>query len=293
MKYILIDCDNTMGIPHCDIDDALAILYILGHPEANCVGITATYGNNSTDKVYECTANLLRNLHFTDIPLIKGEKDALSRSSRAGAFLNHQADQYGGSLSILATGSLTNLLAAYELDPYFFDKVSEIDLMGGITQPLMVNGRKMDELNFSCDPRAAEVVLTKGRNVSVVTGNQCIDAYFYRKDYDRLLHQNPKLGRYLAQQTAYWFAYYEKNYGMDGFIAWDVIAAIYMMEEGLYDPGCQRCQVSEKNLRQGWLPACETCGTKLKFPIIKSWDAVKTEMINKWINIGGNHVNQK
>lgn len=188
---------------------------------------------------------------------------------------------------------MTNLLAAYELDPYFFDKVSEIVLMGGITQPLMVNGRKMDELNFSCDPRAAEVVLTKGRNVSVVTGNQCIDAYFYRKDYDRLLHQNPKLGRYLAQQTAYWFAYYEKNYGMDGFIAWDVIAAIYMMEEGLYDPGCQRCQVSEKNLRQGWLPACETCGTKLKFPIIKSWDAVKTEMINKWINIGGNHVNQK
>lgn len=293
MKRILIDCDNTMGIPGCDIDDALAILYILGHPEADCVGITTTYGNNSTEKVYGCTAKLLRDLHFVDIPLVMGEMEASSRDSQAGAFLNQQADKYGGSLCILATGSLTNLLAAYELDPLFFDKVSEIVLMGGVTRPLLVNGRNMDELNFSCDPRAAEVVLTKGRNVTIITGNHCTDAYFYRKDYERLLSENPKIGQYLAGYTDYWFTYYKETYGIDGFIAWDVIAAIYMMEREFYTANLVHCQVKAENLQRGFIPAGGPCEVQLNLPTLKKWDTIKTEMIDKWINIGGNHVNQK
>lgn len=293
MKHILIDCDNTMGLSGCDIDDALAILYILGHPEADCVGITATYGNNATDRVYECTAKLLADLDFSHIPLVRGEPDASSRKSHVGAFLNQQADLYAGDLCILATGSLTNLLCAYELDSGFFNKISEIVLMGGITEPLLVNGKRMDELNFSSDPRAAEAVLTKGRNISVITGNHCTSAYFYRKDYQRLCSENPQIGIYLREQTDYWFSWYEKNYNIDGFIAWDVIAAVYMMEKDLYRTNWQRWQVSDMNLQQGLLTACATDGTELNFPTIKEWDAVKIEMINRWINIGGNHVNQK
>lgn len=293
MKHILIDCDNTMGLSGCDIDDALAILYILGHPEADCVGITATYGNNATDRVYECTAKLLADLGFSHVPLIKGETDAAARESQAGAFLNQLADLHAGDLCILATGSLTNLLCAYELDSGFFNKVSEIVLMGGITEPLLVNGKKMDELNFSSDPRAAEVVLTKGHNVSVITGNHCTDAYFNRKDYQRLCGENPRIGAYLREQTDDWFSWYEKNYNIDGFIAWDVIAAVYMMEKDLYRTNWQRWRVNETNLQRGLLTTCETHGSELNFPTMKKWDTIKREMINRWINIGGNHVNQK
>lgn len=61
--------------------------------------------------------------------------------SDAAEFLVDMANQYAGELSILATGSLTNLGGAYTLDPHFFEKVKEIVLMGGITEPLVFEKR--------------------------------------------------------------------------------------------------------------------------------------------------------
>ena len=31
---LIMDCDCTMGVPGCDVDDGLALLYVLGCPEA-------------------------------------------------------------------------------------------------------------------------------------------------------------------------------------------------------------------------------------------------------------------
>ncbi|MFR1167120.1 MAG: hypothetical protein ACLSDQ_05635 [Adlercreutzia equolifaciens] len=33
MKNIILDFDNTMGVRGCDVDDGLALLYLLGNPE--------------------------------------------------------------------------------------------------------------------------------------------------------------------------------------------------------------------------------------------------------------------
>ena len=29
MKHIVYDCDNTFGVRNCDVDDGLALLYLL------------------------------------------------------------------------------------------------------------------------------------------------------------------------------------------------------------------------------------------------------------------------
>ena len=34
MKKIVYDCDLTLGVPGCDVDDGLALMYLLGCPEA-------------------------------------------------------------------------------------------------------------------------------------------------------------------------------------------------------------------------------------------------------------------
>lgn len=34
MRKIIHDCDCTFGINGCDVDDGLALLYLLGDPEA-------------------------------------------------------------------------------------------------------------------------------------------------------------------------------------------------------------------------------------------------------------------
>jgi hypothetical protein len=33
MKYVIFDCDNTAGLPGKPMDDALALLYLLGRPQ--------------------------------------------------------------------------------------------------------------------------------------------------------------------------------------------------------------------------------------------------------------------
>ena len=47
MRKIIHDCDCTFGINGCDVDDGLALLYLLGDPEAEILGVTTTYGNNT------------------------------------------------------------------------------------------------------------------------------------------------------------------------------------------------------------------------------------------------------
>ena len=171
MKKVIYDCDNTMGVFDCDVDDGLALIYLLGKKEIELCGVTTTYGNSDIDTVYHNTKTMLGELGRTHIPLLKGCPDQQHLMSEATEFLVHTAQANQGHISILATGSLTNLYSAYQLDRNFFDYIDEIVLMGGITQELNINGRILDELNFFSDPRAADCVLQKGKKVSTITGN--------------------------------------------------------------------------------------------------------------------------
>ena len=123
MKQIVYDCDNTFGVPKCDVDDGLALLYLLGCEDAKVHGITATYGNNKIDVVYSTIRKMLKETGRKDITLKKGGAKAGDYDNEASDYLVEMADKYPGELSILATGSLTNLGGAFKKDPHFFEKV--------------------------------------------------------------------------------------------------------------------------------------------------------------------------
>lgn len=57
---LIMDCDCTMGVPGCDVDDSLALLYVLDCPEAELLGVTCSFGNNTQDTVYRNTKRLLK-----------------------------------------------------------------------------------------------------------------------------------------------------------------------------------------------------------------------------------------
>ena len=57
---MIMDCDCTMGVPGCDVDDSLALLYVLDCPEAELLGVTCSFGNNTQDTVYRNTKRLLK-----------------------------------------------------------------------------------------------------------------------------------------------------------------------------------------------------------------------------------------
>ena len=129
MKNVIFDCDNTYGIADCDVDDGLALIYLLGNKEVNLLGITTTYGNNKVEVVYPNTLKMVKDLKVENLDIKKGGANPKDLDNEASDYLLEMANKYNGELSILATGSLTNLYGAYLKDNTFFDKVKEIVLM--------------------------------------------------------------------------------------------------------------------------------------------------------------------
>ena len=286
MKHVVFDCDNTFGVKDCDVDDGLALMYLLGCPEAKVHGITATYGNNQLDIVYNTSKTMLRDLGREDIPVKKGGGTWGAYESEAADYLAEMADKCGGALSILATGSLTNLRGAYERDNHFFEKVKEIVVMGGITNPLVFEKKVMNELNFSCDPFATWTVLTKGRNVSVITGNNCLKVLFTREEYkERLFGTGNRAAAYIREKTDYWFGYNEEDYGIRGFYNWDVTAAVYLMHPELFEDERKTLLLSEEDLKQGYLRRASEGNCVCNLPVIGEEKAYKDHIYNAWMAV--------
>ena len=286
MKQIIFDCDNTFGIKDCDVDDGLALLYLLGCEEAKLHGITTTYGNNKLEVVYHTTKQMLKDLERTEIPVKKGGAKKGAYESEAVDYLVDMANRYAGELSILATGSLTNLCGAYKKDSHFFEKVKEIVLMGGITSPLVFEKKVMNELNFSCDAHATWTVLTKGKNISIVTGNNCLKVLFTKEEYkERLFQTENKSAKYIREKTDYWFKYNEDDYGIKGFYNWDVIAGVYLIRPELFFSEKETIFVSERNLEVGLLKSDKMGNCRCRLPVIQEEQALKNEIYRAWLQV--------
>lgn len=285
-KYIVYDCDCTLGVPGCDVDDGLALMYLLGCEQAEILGITATYGNSQLSVVWEALETLLKDLGREDIPMKRGGAAKGEIESEASDFLVEIANQYPGKVSVLATGSLTNLWGAYEKDHTFFDKIKEIVLMGGITEPLVFAKKAMNELNFSCDPHASWCVLTKGKNVSVVSANNCLKVLFTREEYkDRLFRTDHPAAVYIREKTDYWFGYNEEGYGIEGFYNWDVTAAVYLMQPELFVDEKNDFLITEHDLQTGFLNRASQGNCRLNLPQIGEAITFKDNIYETWMKV--------
>lgn len=285
MKKIIFDCDNTFGVKACDVDDGLALLYLLGDESTDLIGITSTYGNSDIETVFSNTKTMLAEIGRSDIPVLKGCANANETQSEAVEFLLDAVNQNPGDISILATGSLTNLHCAYLKDNSFFEKISEIVLMGGLTEPLLINGRSMGELNFACDPQAAFCVLTNARNLAVATGNNCLAAYFSRAGYNRRLKQSEiPAARYIYEKTAYWYDYMADHFELDGFFNWDVVAAAYLMDRRLFEENETIISPTVESLENGFLIGGGK-SISVKLPKIKEPDMFEESVYSAYLNV--------
>lgn len=288
-ENIIFDCDNTMGINGCDVDDGLALLYLLGKEHINLCGITTAYGNSDVDTVFYNTSRMLNEIGKSQIPLLKGCQDKDHLKSAATDFLLETVNSNQGDISILATGSLTNLYAAYREDNYFFEKVKRIILMGGVTQPLIINGQNLDELNFSCDPTAAENILRYGKNVSIITGNNCLDAFFPKNDFfSRLLSGKEPIARYIAEESSYWFNHMMSFFEMDGFYNWDVVAAAYLANPLLFQDSLYSIDLRPEDLGHGRLAVTDSPDANPKginLPKIKYPRELINDIYNTWLSV--------
>lgn len=288
MKKILFDCDSTVGLPGKPMDDALALLYLLGRPEeCQVLGITCTFGNGTADEVFASTTNLLRDIGCRDIPLHKGANPGEDPRSDAARFLVQTICANPGQITLMGIGSLTNLYGAWLLDNTVFEKVKEIILMGGYTAPVFYHTRHLEELNFSVNAQAAACVLRNGRNISILTGNNTLEpSYLPKEEFMEKLCSGGQAGRYIAQTCGYRFDQKALWDGAAASYGWDVVASVYALHPELYRDAPTHCFVTENTLRSGWLgvtrQAPDTC--LMNLPQVRDLAAYRREMYDGWLS---------
>jgi len=238
---VLVDTDPATGYRLADVDDGLALFYLLAHPgEFDVLGITTVYGNASLPKTTSKAEEILRVARRTDIPVLPGaaSKKQLGTDTRASRFLRESVESQPGKVTVLALGPLTNVASAGIFDPDFYTKVERIVIMGGALEegyglPLI----SPLESNFFRDPIAADSVLGAPCEKTVISADLCRQAVFTRRELDSLWRMGNPVATYLAYRIDPWL---RLNQIMPfvpwrgGFVPWDVIAAVYLRRPELF-----------------------------------------------------------
>jgi purine nucleosidase len=180
---VLVDTDIGS-----DLDDALALSYLLARPDCEIAGITTVTGE--PDVRAQLATVLCRHVGRV-VPVVPGAASPLVgtqlqpeapqarrvlarwaagdvlREVGAAEFIGRTVRSAPGRVEFLAIGPLTNLAEAFQLDPGLPSLLRGMTVMGGSfgLQP----GRPAVEWNMRLDPVAAEAVLAAGvRSVRLI-----------------------------------------------------------------------------------------------------------------------------
>jgi len=247
-EYLILDCDNTLGVRYHEIDDGLTLLYLLGRGDFELLGITTTFGNGPVALVTWATRQLLKSVKRHDLPVLQGAAQRGDVDTPAAHFLAEQIAKHPGAVTILTTGPLGNLRAAAEHHPKFFSKVKRIACMGGYLKPLRIGYRRLPERNLSGDPEATWAVLNAACPVTLMPAQLCLQASFTRRDFG-LTRWDPTLHQIVKS----WLRAFGFYCGVRRFYLWDLLPAVYLTHPHLFDAPRVRIGATVADLEKGML----------------------------------------
>ena len=256
------DLYNILLFTDSGVDDSLALMYALLHPEINVVGVVTGYGNITKEQAINNAAYLLQLGGREDIPIIAGASGPLSGESATfypeihgpeglGPIRPPQdlkevkvydidkildiVNQYPDNLVIVGVGRQTELAIPFILyGREAFNKVSAFYIMGGA---FLVPGNVTAEAeaNFYADPIAANQVLEKARNVFLHPLNITNKAIIPPAVIDYLAENSQSPFKDLIKPAYdYYFEAYKKNVpGITGAPLHDVITISALVNKNM------------------------------------------------------------
>lgn len=184
---IILDCDPGH-------DDAVAMLLAWGNPEIELLGVTTVMGNQTIDKVTRNALSVARVAGITGVPFARGAERPLVRQVETAESIHGESGLDGpvlpapaielderhaarfiidtvlaadpGTITLVATGALTNLALAVRLEPRIVPLVREVVLMGGGAH--VGNWSATSEFNIVIDPEAASIVFNEAWLVTMI-----------------------------------------------------------------------------------------------------------------------------
>jgi len=293
---VLYDCDVTMGRPLQDVGSGLALLYLLGEPGVDLLGVTTTYGNGPTRVTTHTARRLLDSVarlapRYDDLSVLPGatSPDDPPEKNQAARYLVDTVGTKPGEIALVATGSMTNLKHALALDPDFFDKLRGLYLLGGVTGPLTWNGHLLGERNFSLDPEAAYAAIHATCPVTIVAGQAGLTAVFRGPQLAALQRLGDPATRLIARQIRPWFALMRLWFRDGGFAMWDPIVALALTHLELLE--CEPVYITSTldELRAGRLFADPSpYGPVRLVRAVQDFDGFVQALLAAWHHLGRN-----
>jgi len=250
-KRVIIDSDPAIGVRFRDIDDGLAILFLLASPEVTLEGITVNFGNVKAPLGYRVAQEVLK-VAQRDIPVYLGaqSKHDLGKSNPAADFMLETVNKNPGEISLLAVAPLTNVATAMMLDKTFAGNLRELIIMGGSVNFGIF--AYIGEFNFHLDGKAASLVTSYPISKTVITSDVCTHAVFQDKHLKRFQQDTRAVSKYLAEEIPHWLNLNKKVFfRKKGFFPWDVVAAAFLVDRSLFDENPCGFRVEESGIRSG------------------------------------------
>lgn len=229
-KKVLFDTDIGS-----DIDDAIALTYLLAQPQCELLGITTVSGEPV--KRAEMASAICQAAGRKDIPIYPGASDPLVAEQKqprtpqhaalgtwphetrfpegeAIEFLRKTIRAHPGEITLLAVGPLTNLGLLFRADPEIPHLLKEVVLMGGKFGAKDVAWGKT-EWNIMCDPEAAAIVF---RSTPPALRSYGLDVTLLvtmsRDEVAKRFSRDPRL-KLVLDFAQVWFAKQDKIYFHD------------------------------------------------------------------------------
>lgn len=250
---VIYDCDNTMGINYRDIDDGLTLLYLYKNPNVDLLGVSLTFGNDILDKVIESTRVLVSKFNI-DVPVYFGNKNEENfLENSAAKYIVEETKKYPNEVTILATGSLKNIADAYLLDNKVFDRIKNIVIMGGITEPLIINGKVMNELNLSVSHNSSFEVLSNVKSPVILTGNTCLESKLFLDEVKSIISSFKGYSVELYEECKQWIEYHSQDYSIDYIIIWDLLTSVYVTNPEIFEDEEHQVEINREYLKSGYM----------------------------------------
>lgn len=174
VRPVLIDVDTG-------IDDALALLYAVAHPDLDLIGVSCVAGNSPLPQVVTNTLKVLDAVNASAVPVAAGASRPLREAARRTA-QPHGLDGLGGvalpppsrtasgnaiemlrhaimtakePVTLVALAPQTNLALLLSHHPEVTDRLAGIVFVGGWADPAHAH---QPEVNVGQDPAAAAVI---------------------------------------------------------------------------------------------------------------------------------------
>lgn len=242
------------------VDDALALYYLIRHPQIDLMGVTTVFGNAPVALTTRNARFLLREWGH-GAPVHAGAAGPLTPDMPAEGFPTHIHGQNGlgdhpvdldpiedpddaaqfmidmirthpGQIRLLAVGRMTNLARALQMAPDIAGLVRDVVIMGGAFR-VPGNITPAAEANIWGDPLAADIVFGATWRVVAVPLDLTTRTFMDRSTLDDLGAAGGPGMQLVADLSQGYVRFYQAA-GYDGMLVHDATAAVFLTDPDLF-----------------------------------------------------------